>query len=191
MADTNPAIDILNDIVSGMTGTEVTGLESIYFFLIFTLLFSISFAATAYVPMFRKKEEEYKNIRVIIALSIAFLTTISSYAIIVNQLQIFGLIAAIALGISIAILIIIPKDKREKPETGTTVMVIGIISALLIFYTFIQGIDWITPLVEWVASNYSSMTEGYAGYIIIFLIVTIIVFVIVGATMASKREKEK
>ena len=63
------------------------GLGSIYFFLIFILIFSISFAASEFIPMFANGGKKYNNIRIIIALSMALFTSVSFYSIIVNQLQ--------------------------------------------------------------------------------------------------------
>jgi hypothetical protein len=189
----NPAIDILNRIVSGMTGQEVTGLGSIYFFLIFTLLFSLSFAATAYLPMFRKKEgekeERFNNIRIIIALSIAFLTTISSYTIIVSQLQIFGVLAALAIGVSIGILAVVPKKHRD--EASKYVMFIGILAAILIFYTFIMEIDWVTPTMDFISTSWQNFLTGQTGITVLLIIITFIIVFIIAVYTSMKKEKEK
>lgn len=189
MAVDNPAINILNEIVSGMTGQEVTGLGSIYFFLVFSLLFSIMFVATKFIPMFRNKEEEYKNIRVIIALSVAFLTTISSYALIVEQLQFFGIIAAIALGVSIAILAVIPKDKRK--DAATPVMFIGFAAALLIFVTFVLELNWFSTVVNWVTTNYENFFQGEALYAIIFAVITFVIIFIIVVAQVNQAQKRK
>ena len=162
--------DVLKGIVEGMIPGEqtITYLEMVYFFLVFLLLFSISFTGTAYVPMFKDKKE-YNNIRMVIALSMAFLTTITFFELIVAQLQFFGLIAAIAFGISVVVLGVIPADKRQT--MSSKIVGLGIIAALLMVITFSYGTGWIETLIGWVSGAWTGfLSSGTMGIILIVLV---------------------
>ena len=174
-------INILNNIVGSFLGQEVEGLGSIYFFLIFILIFSISFAASEFIPMFANGGKKYNNIRIIIALSMALFTSVSFYSIIVNQLQLFGLIAAIALGISIAVLAVMPKDKRKT--AAKSVMIISILLALFVTFLLFTGTTWLTNLLAGVGNNYSNLftNEGFFWLIVIIVVIAIFIATIYSA----------
>ena len=179
-------IDVLNSFLTGLIPGEeaVTGLGSIYFLLIFVLIFSIMFAASAFIPMFQDKKK-YDNIRILIALSIAFLTSISSYSIIVEQLQFFGLIAAIALGISIAILAVTPKDKRK--DFASKAAVIGIIGAFIVLLVFIEQVDWLAPVRDWVLAQYTNLLDSGMMFWAILISISII---IIAVSISRSLQKE-
>lgn len=170
--------EALNQLV--LTDKPMTGLDSVYFLLTFFLVFSITFTATAFIPMFKDKKE-YNNIRMLIAFSMAFLTSVSFYSVIIQQIQFFGLIMAIALGIAITLLVIIPKDKRK--DWASKVTIIAILAALIIFFTIIQGVDLITPVIEWLETNWSFMLD--TGLIIWLPLIIIAIFIIIGVVKSK------
>ncbi len=173
-------LDSLNAIISGivLTNEPVTGLNGVYFLLIFLLLFSLTFTMTAYIPMFSKKQEEYKNIRVIIALSISFLTTITFFTSIVEYIQFFGLVAAIALGLSLGLLSAMPKEKRT--QAGTPIAWISIITAVIISLVLLDMTDWVQPILNFIISQWTSLlSTGNIGWLIIIVIAVVIMFAVV------------
>ena len=171
-------LDILNEVVSGiiLSDEPITGLGSVYFLLIFFLLFAVVFTATAYVPMFAKKEE-YKNLRMVISFSMAFLTSITFYSTLVGQLQFFGLVAAISLGISLTLLGIIPKNHRDK--AGTYVTFISIICGVIISVILLDLTSYFTPIIELITNQWTGLVE--TGNIWWFLIITVAVIAIISS----------
>ncbi|MBN1923298.1 MAG: hypothetical protein JW791_00885 [Nanoarchaeota archaeon] len=172
--------DYLNEIVSGivLTGEPVTGIGGIFFILIFLLIFALTFTASAYIPMFAKKEE-YKNIRMIIALSISFLTAITFYNAIVEQIQFFGLVTAIALGISVGLLAVIPKKYRDKEGSSITSVItaFSIIAAIIITLILLDMTGWVPPVINFVTSAWTDMFTTGSGWWVLIIIIAVVFFI--------------
>ena len=148
-------IDYLDGVIQVFTpeGSAFPRFGSIYFFIIFLIIYSISYASTSFIPMFKNdKERNFNNIRLLISLSIAFLGSTASFMFIVGWIQFIGQMLIIGFIVSLAIIAILPKKVRENAAVPAGV--IGIFAGL-IFAINTSGYNKIyTIIYEWYLNNW-------------------------------------
>jgi len=127
----------LDSLVEGLViSSNFPEYGSIIFFLLFFIIFSISFASMAFLPMF--KDDKTNNIRVIISLSIALLSSIYFFDYLKGAIIFFGMWMLLSFVSSFAIIAVIPKDARESVSRKVAVitLIAGLIISLIIYFSF-------------------------------------------------------
>ncbi len=166
----NALLDPINQFVEAITVIEnVTGTQGIEYILIFFLVFSIIFAATGYTPLF--KDPRYRGVRILIAIAMGYMTvTVSYITFLAEVLSFFGFFAAFTIGIGSVLYYVMPAEHKEKG------MIIAIIAGIIL--TVWLGLkelsintDWITPIINWLMTNWM---DALAIFTIIFLIFLLI-----------------
>jgi len=128
---------------------------SIIFFLLFFIIFSISFAATAFIPVF-KGEDKMNNIRAIISFSVAFLSSIYFFDLLTQSLLFFSIWMVLSFFSSFAIIAVVPKDERAK--ASKKIMIICLLFCLLLtFVIFFGYMDELIKLLDPVAQFFAGI----------------------------------
>jgi len=151
-------IESIDNIVAGLVQSEsFPEYGSLIFFLLFFVIFSVTFASTAFIPIF-KGEDKMNNIRAVISLSIAFLSTIFYFDLLIGSMLFFGVWLILSFFSSFAIIAVIPKEVRNdaakspvKKIVSFCVVICLLITMVIFFGYFDEMLKFLDPIVGFFA----------------------------------------
>lgn len=141
--------NIAKDFVVLPEGAVFPEYGGIIFILLFFVIFSISFASTAFIPIF-KGEDKMNNIRAMISLSIAFLASVFYFDLLTQALLFFGVWMILSFFLGFVILAVTPKASKEN--AAKKIIPASLIICLLLTIVLFMGYgDSIVGLIDSIA----------------------------------------
>ncbi|MDD2678584.1 MAG: hypothetical protein PHG04_03520 [Candidatus Nanoarchaeia archaeon] len=148
-------IDSIDRIIEGLVISEsFPQYGSVIFFLLFFVIFSISFASTAFIPVF-KGEDKMNNVRAVISFSIAFLASVFYFDWLKSSLLFFGVWMVTSFLASFAVIAVVPKEQREKASKSIIPICLFLcfILTLILFFGYMGRLfSFLDPLVGFFAN---------------------------------------